>query len=1329
MAVSTVTASQEEPTPYCSAEADTIALAKKAVRAGVIKQDVLDHLTSLQPQVPSSMKHRYLLQHLKELIRDNIDDDHYFAKIVQVLVEFQPNQNLAVINSMPFGPEHISDLVEFLAEYAFKWELLGTALKFKPQDLNNIKASHTCTSMTDPLMHSLKSLIEHWIGKKHKHTLPPTKGNLESALRSNTVGLGALANKLPSIASLPQLPIHSETLPYLIYPLNLSVTTEGLTFTPPNIQNMNIRAEENGSVLLEVQATFDDTVAQKPNLKYQWLMNEQELSESVSHTGTATPILCISNADIDMDGSKYQCAVTAHIDDIQCSITTQNVTLRVICPLDQFSSDLATIYKVKSEVPIDTCRWPPVSSKKYINLALIRQEQIKFGTQHVHPTFRGDMDDILQCKEVIEYDKVFKSLKCGQVIFIEGRPGSGKTTFVHKITQDWAITMNRGMRLVLLVSLRVLNKRNVDLTYILKLFMDLKVDKELIEERKGKGVCFIFDGLDEYTPHDPAISGEKSIIHRIIDKEYLNQSTVIVASRPAAIAELQYKADKVIEVIGFKREQIFEYFDHYPFSDKSKSAELKTYLSDHPNILHMCYMPVHASMVGHIFQVAGEVPQTETEIYTHFTHLTLKRNFAKNGDPSGEERRLNQICRFALEITIHNEQVLHQNEVKSLFKDERDGDISLGLIATDCTASMYGFEDVYTFLHLTFQEYLAARHISTLNCEEQDKLIQEHGNKQHMLAVWKFYCGLMKHDATGHQFKSILQTTQGRMNYKIQCAYESQQQTACDLIIKHLNASIQLGGHNLVTPDYIAIGYVMAKAPVPLSLSLTGFELKDETIRALLSKKGEKKWLLHTLQCSVISLDETQIICIGRLVSNVKSLQCLCLDARCKSADHNLDAISNAAGTLRTSIVEFNAQKISVGPKFLKMLLSPAQCLHKLILIESIGTAEVKVLSSCLKNCKNLRDLNINCNYLQDSDATLLAEGLEFCTRFETISMSRNKFERKGTTDILQSLKNAPLNIAIKKLSSYPKSQFCLDELSVCRNLQELHLNILITKSMSHDIALTLTLEWQKLHTLELDHIEIQQVDDLNIIASNIACGFKNLKSLEVLKIMNSSQHFSVLSCGLKYCTGLKTLDISKNFITHKEVLDLANGLSRCKKIQNLNLRSNNITDSAVEAVLTSIKNKANFRSLNLHHNKITAKGGVAVSISLRHCKALTLMDLGKNKIGKEGANEISKCFQHWPNLQTLDLSGQILPVKIESNIGRDGAMVIVENLHHCTQLENVSLSHNNICDDDVIEVAVQKLAQCEKLIRLDFLCGNGITKDKKSVTKTIFHNIGVELL
>ena len=54
-------------------ELDILALAKEAVRAGLINQDVLDHLTSLHPQVPSSIKHRYFLMHVHDTLKDNGD--------------------------------------------------------------------------------------------------------------------------------------------------------------------------------------------------------------------------------------------------------------------------------------------------------------------------------------------------------------------------------------------------------------------------------------------------------------------------------------------------------------------------------------------------------------------------------------------------------------------------------------------------------------------------------------------------------------------------------------------------------------------------------------------------------------------------------------------------------------------------------------------------------------------------------------------------------------------------------------------------------------------------------------------------------------------------------------------------------------------------------------------------------------------------------------------------------------------------------------------------------------------------------------------------------
>lgn len=134
--------------------------------------------------------------------------------------------------------------------------------------------------------------------------------------------------------------------------------------------------------------------------------------------------------------------------------TTNSVTLMVSCLLDEFIESLTYLYLVKPEVPEDT--WPPLSSKKHVSLALIKHKSLKridYSSEYARLTIRRDIDDILQHKEKIEYDELVKGLRSGQVLLIEGRPGCGKTTFVHKIAQDWAASpyCDGVIRLVLLV--------------------------------------------------------------------------------------------------------------------------------------------------------------------------------------------------------------------------------------------------------------------------------------------------------------------------------------------------------------------------------------------------------------------------------------------------------------------------------------------------------------------------------------------------------------------------------------------------------------------------------------------------------------------------------------------------------------------------------------------------------------------------------------------------------------------------------------------------------------------------------------------------------------
>ena len=182
----------------------------------------------------------------------------------------------------------------------------------------------------------------------------------------------------------------------------------------------------------------------------------------------------------------------------------------------------------------------PVGNSTFINLVLIKQSPISRCDYY---TVRGDMDDILETKERVEYEEIFREYREGALVLIEGRPGSGKTTLVHKVSRDWAKgeKVLLGAKMVFLITLRFLNfsGRDRSLLDILEEFYDGEVLRKKIEhdlqECGGKGVCFIIDGLDEYQHKNK----KESVIYQLIYKQCLRFSMVIVASRPVATDEVK----------------------------------------------------------------------------------------------------------------------------------------------------------------------------------------------------------------------------------------------------------------------------------------------------------------------------------------------------------------------------------------------------------------------------------------------------------------------------------------------------------------------------------------------------------------------------------------------------------------------------------------------------------------------------------------------------------------------------------------------------------------------------------------------------------------------
>ena len=1248
-------AHQEDLATYC-ADSDIIAIAQEAVGAGIINQDVLDHLTSLHSEVPNSMKHRYLFRHIFKATKES---EQLFMRMVQMLLQFQMSQgadtNFNRCNT-PLSSEHISDLIEILAPHAYKWEFIGTALRFKPEDLRNIRANNALMD-TLGVERNLFEMLGAWIEKKYRHTLPPTIENLDGALNSVIVGLGVLASEVRMNFAPKQATDHA--LPYYLVNVHFRTRTVCHIIYSKNITN-GLKIEEGKSALLECQVTAE---TQEPIcFKFQWLRNGKVITNSKEHSGTNTSTLCISNADIDINCSQYSCRVTPVVHGAR-HITTEPITLRVSCSLDKDTPILASLYLSKPEVPKD--EWPPVSKNKYINLALIKQNKTTYGTDYARLTIRNDMDDILQQKEEIEYYKVRESLRSGHCLFIEGRPGCGKTTFVHKISQDWAASpFHRTIRLVLLVSLRVLNNLNkpkLHLSDILQLFEDLKINEKVLLARKGKGVCFIFDGFDEFSPSD----GSNSIVHKIINKKCLKQSIVVVASRPAATAKLRDQADKVVEVLGFKKDQIHEYFDTYPFSCSpntleienhkhcdpcpecraSKSLKLKSYLSHHPNIEHICYLPIHAFMVAFLFEVTGKVPHTEKDIYTHFTEFLISRNLKKTSETDldgidvlnlkGEEGRLfNQICKLALDKTISNKQVLHQDEVSSYFQSEKDRDISLGLITVDCTADqLYRFKNMYTFLHLSFQEYLAAYHISTLDNEEQMKLIQKHGHKNHMLAVWKFYCGLVEIKPHENKFKEILNRTKGNALFHIQCAYESQKIIACAQLLKSMNYHIQLDDKYLSTPDFTAIGYVINTSVLPTGISIINCNINREAIDALLSEVEDKaKHSLQALHYVSERIQSTDVACIVKLLTNFGSLKVLNIKSRKKSraVQYPCQKCVTYSFTDIAELMIYNTNII--GPTSLLQNLKDFTKLKKLCLTNCIETlSDVKNLADGLKKCgKNcLKELDVSSNNMSKEGAELLANGLQHCRNLERVNIGDNDMTTYGVILILDSIRYCRLKIKSVEILSQKNCVITNGELFFilkdCVNLQALFTH-LVASDDNRDLLnfSTYCKRWRNLKELQVILSKPYLIPTVDIVNS-----LQHIKLLEVFVLkhcIRDGEGAKSLADGLKCCPDLQVLDLSENKIGSIELEIITNSLADCTNLKELNLNSNDIGDDGAKIILLHVQHWNKLKILRLRDNRIYFD----LATSLNDCTQLDILDLEEQRCERP----------HHPSLALLPVSG-----------------------------------------------------------------------------------------
>ena len=1347
-------------------------LVQGACKAKFITEKVKTRITSVHFSVPHSLIGRYLMLHVYETIAKSYNLIElwlslllkyegistvldlvklYYERLKGATDVYNVEEEIASVKQLApdihFEDKHVAGLSNALASCSSYWREIAISLGLPHNEISSIESM----MLVRKVIGCLNEVLHTWIIRKYDCAKPPTLKCLRSALRSEIVGLGVEANSL-------QEKLMKEGV---LASKDRSLIATALPKKDKNIfkivdQSLDTIVSEDNSVLL-----FGVQVNSSPgtSLTYQWCKDGKVLKLNDKYNGSRDGIISIYIDDLTVEGS-YTCIIAR--DDHK--IYSDPILLKIKTQLDQYRGKLNDFYTAKPEIPEDT--WPPVNIDTYINLALIKQQGIDKGDEYAHSTIRGDADDVFKDKERIEYESVFDDLSSGARLLIEGRPGSGKTTLVHKVSKDWArdkLKFNH-VRLLFLVHLRgFFSKPNINLRNILECYYDCDTDPSFHDiikyanKHNGLGLCFILDGLDEYLPEK-----KNTYIHKLIDRSMLPRSLVIIASRPVAVADFRSSITRQIEVLGFFKEQITEYIKEYNFSVDSKSLKLLKYLDHHPNVHHMCYLPIHTAMVCFLGQVGRSLPETETGIYNEFTICFFLRSLRKDEDdvyiesiqslPLTEKKKYMKICKLAFEMTVSSEQVMKESKVKDYFNVHSNRDY-LGLINVDKVALQHGFQKLYTFLHLTFQEFLSACYISNLQLEEQVELINRLGSAKQMQIVWKFYCGLVKFDDQ-IKFESLLEKTQYGRLYEVQCSFESQQPSTCHSIIENGTLSFK---NNFFTPsDFTAIAFVISNAIQNIcELVFDQCTLSQEGINVLEEKARDNLSSVTTLCFHGHNCVAKQLRLVNKLMHILPSLQILditntqlgkdAVEALTCDLNHSnlvmveIDASDSnplySSKELIQSLIESFTSKCS---NFFNLRFSDYSKYHSLSLpfyyssvanfddinisFYKLGSAGVKVLSDDLRansvcsrlsligcgitdegaktfsdaitKCNSIEVLELNLNFIGDEGAVALAHGIKSCLSLHTLNLSCNQIGDDGALAVVNAL-SAEHSVSFK-LSLWNNN------ITKCGADTLLHVKCAISIDSLDISGRNIGNEGAEVVSSCLDFFDSH--DDKHDFND-----FRSLHTLDLSSSIINDDGVKLIVDSLKNYKSLTSLKLSGNpavsFCSGEPII-----ADFPKSLLSLDLSKCSIGDHGTKALANALRG-CNLISLNVSFNNIGNHGANNLATFIEHSnKVLQVLDISHNIIQSHGVETLSTQLRNCSDLHTLILGC--------NHIGESGAKFIGNALEHCKNLHTLDIHDNDILCDGA-NALVCMLKCCNNLHTLDIaynnICGTALADAIKS--------------
>ena len=396
-----------------------------------------------------------------------------------------------------------------------------------------------------------------------------------------------------------------------------------------------------------------------------------------------------------------------------------------------------------------------------------RENMKRHEIYDVYMTFPKDSLRLEKIEDLFQSNQDTKN-QSPRTILMVGRPGIGKTVLTEKIRYDWAKEDAFFKdKLVFLSKFRCFTfdeYQKLTLKEFLRFGTTLNKEEfeDIFKRYSPEQIIIIFDGLDEFCSNhndyqryvdqshaydnDPSISMTAILLFiKIIRGFLLKGATILVTSRPT-VSDVynKMKFDREVEIIGFTSDKIKTYVERF-CSDNNNSdlnEKIWNHIESSSEVKNLCYIPVNCYIICATLSsilcdstTNSPLPATLTELYD-VACIHFHKNHCPLAKRNEECTCIEQLQMLAFKEMEEDNLVFKEELVKNEMKES--GLLHCLPVAFPRTPKQF------CFLHLTIQEFLAAKHIVEMKeIKEIEEFISFCFKQARWHLVLQFLAGLL----------------------------------------------------------------------------------------------------------------------------------------------------------------------------------------------------------------------------------------------------------------------------------------------------------------------------------------------------------------------------------------------------------------------------------------------------------------------------------------------------------------------------------------------------------------------------------------------------------